>query len=120
MIKLISDNIELIIDEDLGVISSLKLAGIERSVDKTPVFVARLRDKAGECAYIDATTAKSRVVLGNDIIFDRFEAPFQDISVALNIVENNGIEWRINIKGIPQEYALEWVEVAKVCLPKLI
>ena len=120
MINLISNNIELLIDEKFGVISSLKLAGIERSVDKTPVFVARLRDKAGECAYIDATTAKSRVVLGNDIIFNSFEAPFQDISVALNIVENNGIEWRINIKGIPQEYALEWVEVAKVCLPKLI
>lgn len=120
MKKLISNNIELQINEEMGAISSLKIEKRECCVGSIPLFVARLRDKTGECVYIDATMAKNVSATNSDISFGGFDSPFSKLNITVSVCENDGIEWGIKVESVPCEYAVEWVEIPKICMPRLI
>ena len=115
MLQLSTKGIELTINENEGVISSLKIKGKERIVATCPIFKMRFRDTDGESLFIDSTEAKTVEYL----TFSGFEK-LPSISAKLYVYENDGINWQIHIDGVPKEYAIEWVELPTVCLPKLI
>jgi hypothetical protein len=115
MLQLSTKGIVLTINENEGIISSLKLKGKERIVATCPIFKIRFRDKDGECLLIDSTEAKTVECL----TFSGFEK-LSSLSAKLYVYENEGINWQIEINGVPSEYAIEWVELPTVCLPKLI
>lgn len=119
MYKLSTKNLEIDISINEGVISSLRLNGKERLADKCPIFKMRLRNLEGDCTYIDATMAKSAFIDGECLIFKDFD------SVPLTVIiktcaTDDEILWYASVQGMPNECALEWIEVAKACLPKLI
>ena len=115
MLQLSTKGIELTINENEGVISSLKLKGKERIVATCPIFKIRFRDKDGECLLIDSTEAKTVECL----TFSGFDS-LPTVTAKLYVYEDDGINWQIEIDGVPSEYAIEWVELPTVCLPKLI
>ncbi len=120
MKNIISSNMELQIDEENGAISSLIVGKRQCCVGSIPLFVARLRDKMGECSYIDATMAKSIRSDDTVISFSGFDTPFSKLNIAVCITENHGIEWGLSVKNVPCEYAIEWVEIPRICMPRLI
>ena len=120
MTEFSSKNIKLTIDPlEYKTISSLVLGGGERVVAKTPVFVARLRDLGGNTYYISSTDASGVDVDGDTYTYSRFGKDFDGLFVKVRICANNGISWEICVCGVPQGYALEWVEFPKICLPRL-
>ncbi len=120
MIRLFSDNIELTVNSQGGVISSLKLGGVERCVHETPLFVIRLRDVVGEAHYLNSTEATSVLVDGTVISFSGFSGDFSSLLAKVVITADAAIDWRINVHSVPNGYAVEWIEFPKICLPKLI
>ena len=120
MLRYSCPKIELTIDEQAGVISSLKLEEMECCAGATPIFIARLRDKAGKCFYIDSREKLTTCVRDNEITYSGFKKEFSTLSVTVSITTNNNISWKIAVSGVPQDYALEWVEFPKICMPRLI
>ena len=115
-----ANNIELTIDECGGTALSLKLGGVERLFAPVPLFCARLRDKEGKCTYIDALSAGSVSVLDDGIVYSVFDKHLPQLTVKLIIEGKESVSWRIEVTSVPREYALEWVEIPKVCLPRLV
>ncbi|MBO4983229.1 MAG: hypothetical protein J6D23_04155 [Clostridia bacterium] len=120
MKNLASNNIELKINDSLGVVSSLKIGNRELCVSNIPLFVARLRNKSGECFYIDATKARKMSADDKSISFSDFDSPFEMLNITVNVKANDGIEWGLEVCNVPCEYALEWVEIPKICMPRLV
>ncbi len=119
MKKICDKNIELIIEEEKGVITSLKIG--ERSViqGEIELFTARFRNVAGACHYVNATEAKSVTIMGNDIIYCDFSGDFSQLCIKVRVIAEDGICWQIDVDGVTPAYALEWVEFPKVRLPRL-
>ena len=116
----LSKNMNITLDEGRGVISSLVLGGTERLVTECPIFVSRLRDREGNCLYIDATMASYCDASGEDIVYYGFGGALDGVKVRVSVICADAIEWKISASDIPCEYALEWVELPKICLPRLI
>ena len=120
MIALLAKNLELSLDYERGVISSLKIGGNERLASICPVFRARLRNLNGDCFYIDSTASIKVTGKNNKITYSGFNGDFSTIEVTVTITDGDDISWYISVEGVPSEYALEWVEFPKICLPRLI
>ena len=120
MIELSCKNINLIIDEDAGVISSLCLGGREITVTSVPLFTVRFRDLDGNCYYINACEAKNACANNSIIKYTGFNGDFGKLCVNVDVASGMSIDWRITISCVPNEYAVEWVEFPKICLPSLI
>ncbi len=120
MYRILAKNIELSIDAELGVISSLKMGGRERCVSTCPLFVARLRDQGGESIYINSTSAEECQVTDDYIVYKGFGDELPALTAKMMITADDAISWQVAIDSVPQEYALEWVEFPKICLPRLI
>ena len=119
MYTLVARDLELSINIEAGTISSLRLAGKECIVSLCPIFVARLRNKAGECFYIDSTKAECHEARSGCITYSGFGGDFSSLWVKIIVEANEEINWEIELGGVDSEYALEWVELPKICLPKL-
>lgn len=119
MYKMIASNIELGIDINKGQVLSLILNGKERCVCPCPIFNARFRNKDGKCYYVNSATAESAVRRGEKLIYSDFEGAFKSIIVTVTVKASDNISWEITIENVPNEYALEWVEFPKICLPRL-
>lgn len=120
MLEFLAKDIELSIDERAGTISSLRVRGRECCVSATALFRARLRDEVGECLYIDATGASSVTTNNNMITYKGFEGVLLGLSVTLAITADEEISWRAEVSCVPCGYALEWIELPRVCFPRLI
>ena len=120
MITLNGRNIKLTIDEAGGFVSSLKLGEVELISCKCPIFIARLRNLEGKCFYIDSREKLNVSINGSKITYSGFDKDFSSLCITVNVVANDNISWQITVSGVPQNYALEWVEFPKVCLPSLI
>ncbi len=120
MHKLFAKNIELSIDAEGGVISSLKIGERECARDVCPIFVARLRNENGDPFYIDSTKAKACQATDSSILYKGFGNEFPELFVKVIITTGDAIEWRVEIDSVPSEYALEWVEFPKICFPRLV
>lgn len=120
MLTLLSNDIELVIDENAGAISSLKIKSIERCVANVPVFVMRLRTLSGECICVDSTEAQGVMCEKDTIIYTGFGEELPSLCVAISITAGNEIAWRVRVSDIPSTLALEWVEMPKICMPRLI
>lgn len=119
MFTLKTKNLKVDIDISRGVISSILLDGKEICVDSCPIFNMRFRNLEGECIFVNATMAKNAFSEGECLIFKGFDAI--PISVIIKALANdNEILWYLCVQGVPSDYALEWTEVAKACLPRLI
>lgn len=114
-------SIELTIDESSGIVKSLKIKDKERLVNACPLFAVRLRDKNGECTYIDSTKAKSVTTKKNAFYYKGFGRGLDElcVRVALDTTDDE-ILWHIEADSVPSEYAIEWIEFPKICLPRLI
>lgn len=119
MINFFGDNIELAINPQAGVISSLKLGGIERCVCESPLFVIRFRNEAGEAHYLSASDATSVTIDGSVISYSGFSGDFRSLLVKVELTADKEIQWKIAVFSVPIKYALEWIEFPKICLPKL-
>ena len=120
MYKLSAENIELSLDPQKGVICSLILGNKERCVEKTPIFVMRLRDLEGNSHHLNSTEAKIVVIDNSVITYADFGDVFKSISVKVFITADTKLSWKISASGIPCDYATEWIEFPKICLPSLI
>lgn len=120
MFKICKNNIEALLDEEKGTISLIKLGTHTISSPCSKIFVARLRNKAGECFYIDSTKAKKVSLVDKSIFYTAYEEPFSSVAVKVNFNIDSFISWRIEVENVPNEYALEWVEFPKICLPRLV
>ncbi len=120
MYEVFAKDIELHIDEKSGVISYFKLGKREFSSFSCPIFCARLRDLDGQCYLIDSTKAQCVSVNNDSIVFSGFGKDFPSLCVSVFITANSSISWQIEIDNVPKEYALEWVEFPKICLPRLV
>lgn len=118
--KFFAKNMSVTIDEKGGFLSSLVIGEKERCVGETPLFLARLRDRNGDCFYIDSTKATLCAVSQNQISYTDFGDPFSMLSVALTIRGLDAIEWYLSIDNVPKDYVIEWVEYPRVRLPRLI
>ena len=115
MITLSANKIKLSICEEKGCIASLCLDGVERCAGEIPLFVARLRDKDGDPAYVNATEAKE----ADGLTYKNFGGDFSALAFSVTVTAKDAIEWRLAVSGVPAEYALEWVEFPKLLLPRL-
>ena len=120
MLGFCTKNIELTIDEKAGAVVSLVLDNKERVLEPCPVFVARFRNSEGGTYYLEPKDASTVAVNEGTITYGSFGGDFESLSFAVSITSNDKIEWRIMVCGVPAAYALEWVELAKVSLPRLI
>lgn len=120
MYTVFSSNLELTINKDKGVISSLKLSGKELIKEVCPIFVIRLRDIDGKMYYIDSCKARNVELANGQIVYSDFGDDFSSVFAKLKLESNDGIGWYIEIGGTSKDYALEWVELPRICLPKLI
>ncbi len=120
MHEIFAKDIEIRLDEERGIISYFKLGAHEFSSLSLPIFISRLRNKAGECFYIDSTKAKMVSKSENSIVYSNFDEPFSSIWVKVEFTADTAVSWQIEIDSVPKEYALEWVEFPKIRLPKLI
>ncbi len=120
MYSLFAKNIELALDIEGGFVSSLKIGNKECCVGTVPLFKARLRDKNGECYYIDSTKAECVGLADGCIEYKGFCGDFSNLLIKVIIDTGEDISWRIKIENVPNEYAIEWVEFPKICLPCLI
>ena len=120
MYKLFAKNLELSIDIENGIISSLKIKERELCDTTCPIFCVRLRNEAGECFYIDSTGAKDVSLGEGEIVYHGFDNDFSELTVKVLIDADENISWKIEVKNIPNKYAIEWVEFPKICLPRLI
>lgn len=118
--RLIGKNIELVLDEENGVVSYLKIRDLECLQAQCPIFVARLRNLEGKCFYIDSREKLNVSINGSKITYSGFDKDFSSLCITVSVVANDNISWQITVSGVPQNYALEWVEFPKVCLPSLI
>jgi hypothetical protein len=119
MIKISSNSLSLEIDAENGVISSLKIKNYEVCVDKCPLFVIRLRDLDGKCYYINSTEGKLLSIGGAGFVYGGFSDTYGDISVTVSVLGGENISWGIEIQGVCNKYAIEYVEFPKICLPRL-
>ena len=120
MYKLCSNNIELTINEEGGYIASLKLNGKERLVDKSPIFKIRLRDTDGSSLCLEPSDANTACIKDGCLIYTGFGDCFADLCARVKIASDDGVSWQIAIDSVPSEYAIEWIELPRLCLPRLI
>ena len=119
MINISVDKLELNIDADKGAIVSLKVGEHFRACN-TPIFVARLRDLDGGCHYIDSTKGRFLENKENALIYTGFGGDFDGILVKVTVKAEEVISWGVEASCVPKEYALEWIEISKACMPRLI
>ena len=119
MLNLFARDIELHIDTKKGEISSLKLRGKERIACACPLFVVRLRDINGEKYYLRSADAKNVDTCNGCITYIGFEN-FDSVIVKLFVSANIGIDWSASVLNVPKDFAIEWIELPKICLPRLI
>lgn len=124
MFTLFAEKIVLGIDTKSGFVSSLKLEGIERATEFAPLFNIRFRTLSGETVYksVKDATLDSEQVLENsgELVYGGFGEPFDKLSVKILVKGGRAIEWKIDVCGVPRDYALEWVEFPKICFPCLL
>ena len=120
MYTLFTKDIELNIDTGAGIISSLKLGGVVRTHGACPIFRIRLRDLNGACYYIDSTKSNLVSASANEFVYNGFGGDFNFLTVRVIVRAAGFISWQIFVENVPNEYALEWAEFPKICLPRLI
>ena len=120
MIKISSCGIDFTVDTRGGFISSLKIGNHDCSIYKCPIFVLRLRDRSGDVYILESTSSTLLSSKGNELKYSKFGNAFDSILVTLKVKSNKNISWEIEIESVPRDYAIEWVEFPKICLPKLI
>ena len=119
-INLKSNGIDITIDKENGVISDIKIGNHAFSSLDAPIFVIRLRDKDGSTYYVDSTKATIKDAQDGALIYSGFGDDFD--LLCSKVISSGGekISWEIEITSVPENYAIEWVEFPKICLPKLI
>lgn len=120
MVTFSANRIKLTIDYDNGVVSSLKLGGHNCCTNQMPIFVARLRDKDGRTHYIDSTKSALISACTGEFVYSGFGEDFNNLIIKVFISDGDIISWQISVEDIPSEYAIEWIEFPKACLPRLI
>ncbi|MBQ7226018.1 MAG: hypothetical protein IJX02_05390 [Clostridia bacterium] len=118
MYTVFAGNMELNIDAMKGTVFSLKIKGKELCFAPCPIFAARLRDEAGECHCFDSTEAMSVTVNDGEISYKGFGG-FDALCVTVFITGESKIGWRARVDGVPSTYALEWIELPRICMPRL-
>jgi len=119
MIKLFAKNIEVGINDEKGIIGSVKINGTERAKAETPIFKIRFRGLDGEIYHFDSTEASSLQAYEGKLIFKGFSDMLKNTFVTVYVSGTEGIEWRVSVSFVPREYAVEWVEFPKIVLPRL-
>lgn len=120
MYTVYSKNIELNIDTNKGNISSLTLGKHSCLVSEAPLFVVRFRNKDGEYHLVNSTIAENVNTDTSVITYTGFGGDFSNLCVTVRVSGGNDISWEIEVTSVPCEYAVEWVEFPKICLPRLI
>ena len=120
MYEIFGKSIKITIDNDTGVISNMNIGDRSCCVTRCPIFAVRFRDKDGNTYYIDATQAKCITANNDNMKFSSFDGLFSNITVNVSVTGGNSICWGISIDGVSRDYAIEYVEFPKICLPRLI
>ncbi|MBR7101501.1 MAG: hypothetical protein IKC74_04365 [Clostridia bacterium] len=115
-----SKNIKVVLETDKGYISSLIIRGKERRKDICPLFIVRLRDKGGECYYLRSTDASKYNISDSAVTYTGFNDDLSGVSVTVKYEADEDIYWFAQISCVPDKYAVEWIELAKICLPRLV
>ncbi|MBO5909064.1 MAG: hypothetical protein J6Q67_04715, partial [Clostridia bacterium] len=120
MYRLIAKDIELLINVGSGVVSSLKLRGVAKFAGNCPIFNARLRDLDVNTHCVNPTMAQSHCLDDGCITYTGFGGDFDRLTVQIKVIGDEAISWYASVTSVPKDYAIEWIEVGKICLPRLI
>ncbi len=120
MYNLSANSLQLSINEEKGYISSLKIGNKECCAGICPIFNIRFRNKNGDKLYINSTEATRVSATSSGIVYSGFGGAFDELSVKLTITTDEAINWQIAVSSVNSEYAIEYVELPKACLPRLI
>ena len=118
--NLSTKNITIAINAEMGYISSMLINGAERCADICPLFVVRICDKNGNFYYLKSTEAISHALDSDSIIYTGFGDTFPNVSIKVTVKAKESILWWVSVYSVPDEYAVEWVEIPKICLRRLI
>lgn len=119
MLTISANHIQLTIDPKAGAIASLPLRGVERTAEKTPLFRVRLRDRDGASHTFNAAQATEVTLTDGTLCYRGFGEGFEDLRVTVDVTGGEAIAWRPAVTGISRDYAVEWIEGPRVCLPRL-
>lgn len=120
MYRFLAKDIEACISDDGRYISSLKLGDRECCFGIVPIFNIRLRDKDGKKIYVNSMDAKNVSGSSNGFTYTGFGDMLSSLCVNVIISTDDTVSWKIEVSSVPQEYAVEWVEFPRVCLPRLV
>lgn len=114
MVELHNNKIRLIYSTD-GYIKSLKYEDKEYIGARLPVFAIAIRDKDGNQTRINTFDMKNNAceVSGNVICCGYNH---EDISVNIEIILGEDIEWKIKVEGIKNK-VIEWVDYPQIAVP---
>ncbi|MBQ9744600.1 MAG: hypothetical protein IJW19_05690 [Clostridia bacterium] len=118
--NLSAKNISITINTEMGYIASMLINGTERCADICPLFIVRLCHRDGSYCYLKSTEALNYTVDSDSIIYTGFGDALPDVSIKVTVKAEDGILWWVSVCSVPDEYAVEWVEIPKICLRRLI
>ncbi len=108
----------LTVDFAAGHIKSLVIHDRERLSGLSPLFLLRMRDKAGNATLYNAYDAAACLETEDGAIYSGF--PLEGLSVKVSLTEAQGsASWGIAIAVDHTDYFAEWVDFPLVTLPAL-
>lgn len=114
MVELHNSKIKLVYDKD-GYIQSLKYEDKEYIGARLPVFAMALRDKDGGQTRVNAFDMKNNAcALSGNVLCCSYNN--EDISVDIEIILDQNIEWKIKVQGI-KDKVIEWVDYPQIAVP---
>ena len=114
----IADSLCLTCQTERGEITSLTLGGEERLLLSRPLFCLRLRHRDGATVMLIATDARSIREKEERLVFADFGGAMSALSVSIGIAADDALHFHIRVDGVPGEYAVEWVDLPILHLPK--
>ncbi len=121
MERILSKDIELTLDAAGGAVSSLSVFGKEVLACRVPLFRLRFRDLGGEAISLESTDAKSCRLGDGFIEYSSFGGALSEVLCKIFVTaDDKEIKWGASVDGVSSEYALEYIELPRICLPKLI
>lgn len=120
------ERMTLKVDFDAGVVDSLWIGGSDRLTARIPIFTVRLRNRAGEKICFDASMAQKCQTLADGAVYSDFAHPthadeIKAVSVRVYLCEEDGeAAWRVSVSVGCDDLLCEWVDFARVSLPKPI
>ena len=120
--RLVFNGFEIEVDFGAGCVKRIVAGGKDRAAGVVPLFRVCLRDGAGEPYIFTSFDASRRGANESGAVYGGFppELAPDGLSVAVSVRNSGGnAAWTLNVRGVPEDRFVEWVEFGSASLPKL-